>query len=78
MNQVKQEILENVFHFMVSKPVEQGKVVKIGKHQVFKDDSQDYPYVVEKFEYTENGQDMLSVHDGYGNLLDAVNVALHL
>lgn len=78
MSKVKQEILENVFYIMVTKPVEQGHVIKIGEHQVFKDNSQDYPYVVEKFEYTEDGQDMFSVHDGYDNLWDAVNVAMHL
>lgn len=51
------------------------EIVKVGKHQIFKEDNL---YVVEKFEFEENGKDQFSVHDGYKTMEEALKNALML
>ena len=46
--------------------------IKVGKNQIYLDDEL---FVVEKFEYVDNGVDMFSVVDGFENIEDAIRVA---
>lgn len=50
-------------------------IIKVGKNQVYQDG---VLFVVEKYEYTENGVDMFSVYDGYYNFIQAINIAHEL
>ena len=46
--------------------------IKVGKNQIYLDGEL---FVVEKFEYVDNGVDMFSVVDGFENIEDAIRVA---
>lgn len=49
-----------------------GDTVKVGKNQIYLDDEF---FVVEKYEYTENGIDMYSVYEGYKSIEIAIKMA---
>lgn len=47
-------------------------IIKVGRNKIYQDDNL---FVVEKYEYTENGEDYFSVYDGYEDLEKAIRVA---
>lgn len=49
--------------------------VKVGNHQIFQEPSNERHFVLEKFEFVENGTNMYSVHDSYADLETAIRVA---
>jgi len=58
------------------KTLKNGDYVFVGKNKIYFDDYGDKPYfVVEKYEFTDNGVDMFSVVDGYAIWEDAVQAA---
>lgn len=52
--------------------IQQDGIIKVGKNQIYQDGDL---FVVEKYEYTENGHDMFSVYDGYPQLETAIRIA---
>jgi len=54
-----------------------GKNIKVGKNQVYKDPL-DGDWVVEKFEYMDNGKPMYSTYDAYPTKAQAMKVARKL
>jgi hypothetical protein len=50
-----------------------GETIKVGKNQIYIDG--DEFFIVEKYEYTNNGIDMFSVHDGYKSIELAIEIA---
>jgi len=49
-----------------------GEAIKIGKNQIHLEDNF---FIVEKYEYTDNGIDMFSVDDGYKSIEFAIKMA---
>lgn len=66
---MQEEILQKLLY------TGEHEIVKVGKHQIFKEADL---YVVEKFEFEENGKDQFSVHDGYETMEEALKNALML
>lgn len=60
------------------KALKEGNL-KVGKNQIYFDDlgNSEPIFVVEKFEYEENGVDMFSVVDGFETFEEAYEVALN-
>ena len=49
-----------------------GETIKVGKNQIYLED--DF-FIVEKYEYTDNGVDLYSVDDGYRSIELAIKTA---
>lgn len=61
------------------KLLKDGNNLKVGKNQIYFNDygTGEPCFIVEKFEYVQNGEDMFSVVDGFDTFDEAYDVALN-